>query len=266
MIVNLGKQKRLEHIIKVGHKSFIVPVDDLLIMGVSGQLIQYKETIPLLKDPAIDAVLGFPGVFSQFYTDLRKKPWIINLTTSTSLSFHTYKRLSITLQNAISSGCDAVAAHVNLSSPNEGEMIQNLAYVSCECQKYGIPLMAIMYPRKPDKDGKDNNYLQMKIDDNEMYTKMVSHACRIAVELGVDIIKTNYTGSLESFKRVVYSSGNIPVIIAGGEQIDEEAALNNIRGAIIAGAAGICFGRNFFYRTNIPAFIRKIRIILDGNE
>jgi DhnA family fructose-bisphosphate aldolase class Ia len=250
----------------LGHKAFIVPVDDLLIFGAAGQLTQYKETIPLLKNPAIDAILGFPGVFNQFYNDLHKKPWIINLTTSTILSSHTHKRLSLTLQNAISSGCDTVAVHVNLSSPNEGKMIQSLAHVSCECQAYGIPLMAIMYPRKPYENGEDDNYLQLKTKDNTAYTRIVSHACRIAVELGADIIKTNYTGLPESFREVVYSSGSTPVVIAGGERVDEEAALDNIRGAIAAGAAGICFGRNLFYRNNIPEFIRKVRAILDENE
>lgn len=266
MISTVGKQKRVDRILKAGHKAFIVPVDDLLISGVSGQLLYYQEKIPLLNNSAIDAVLGFPGVLNQFYSDLHEKAWIINLTTSTILNSHTDKRLSLTLENAILSGCDAVAVHVNFTSPQEGEMIRNLATVSCECQKFGIPLLAIAYPRKPDADSIDNNYLVMKSSDIENYTRLVAHSCRVATELGADIIKTTYTGTTDSFRQVIYAAGGIPVIIAGGELTNEEVVINNVRGAIEAGASGICFGRNFFYRTDISAFTQKIRGILDDTR
>ena len=263
MIAQLGKQKRMNRILGENGKSFIVPVDDLLICGSDFQLSQYKDKVPLLEMSEIDAVLGFPGVFNQFYDSLRNKPWIINLTTSTIRSQHTEKKLSLTLEYAISLGCDAVAVHVNMTSPTEGEMLQNLASVSCECQKFGMPLMAIIYIRKPGNDGKDDNYLLLKQKENEKYTNLVSHACRVAVELGADIIKTNFTGSADSFYRVIYAAGNVPVVIAGGERVEENVVLENVKQAMQAGAAGICFGRNFFYRDNVKSFSQKVRAIIN---
>ena len=38
---------------------------------------------------------------------------------------------------------------------------------------------------------------------------------RIGAELGADIIKTNYTGNIETFKTVIESCP-VPVVIAGG--------------------------------------------------
>lgn len=159
MIAQLGKQKRLDRILSRNGKAFIVPMDDLLISGVENQLTNYHEKISMLGKLPINAVLGFPGAFYQFYHELQSKPWILNLTTSTIHSDHTNKRLSLTLKNAIATGCDAVAVHVNMTSPTEGKMIQNLAAVSCECQEHGIPLMAIIYARRPDGCGGDDNYL-----------------------------------------------------------------------------------------------------------
>ena len=265
MMRQLGKQKRLDRLFKIHGRAFIVPVDDLLISGVGCQLVQYKEKIPLIADLPIDAVLGFPGVFNQFYNELNNKSWILNLTTSTFRNEHTYKRLSLSLENAISVGCDAVAVHVNITADNEGIMIQNLASTSCECQRYGIPLMAIIYVRNLDAEGKDNNYLDLKRDNNSEYTQMVTHACRVAVELGADIIKTNYTGSADSFSNVIYAAGDVPVVIAGGEKVSESAALSDIKGALEAGASGICFGRNFFYRDDLILFSKKVRKLLDEN-
>lgn len=259
----IGKQKRLDNIFSKSGKTFIVPVDDLLICGSDFQLSQYKEKIALLENTPIDAILGFAGVFNQFYDSLHSKPWILNLTTSTIRNDHTYKRLSGSVENAIAKGADAVAVHVNITSPTEGEQINNLSIVSEACDKYGIPLMAITYIRGINKDGTDNNYIELKEKDNAMYTDMVSHACRIAVELGADIIKTNYTGSVESFKKVIYNAGDIPVVTAGGLKVDEEIALCNVRSAMEAGASGVCFGRNFFYRKDILSFAKKVRDIIN---
>lgn len=262
----LGKERRLEQIFSHNGKAFVVPVDDLLICGPSFQLADYREKIPLLSDHRISAVLGFPGVFNQFYDDLKQKPWIINLTTSTIRSNHTFKRLSIPLKSAIAFGCTAVAVHVNVTDVEEGEMIRSLANVSCECQEYGIPLMAIIYARKRALDGVDDNYLLLKEKDNCQYTSIIAHACRIAVELGADIIKTNYTGSKDGFEKVVYAAGDVPIIIAGGSYVEEEKLLDDLRNALIAGASGLCFGRNFFYRKNIPEFIEKVSGIVYGTE
>jgi DhnA family fructose-bisphosphate aldolase class Ia len=266
MIAQLGKQKRLDRILSHNGKTFIVPVDDLLINGTNQQLVDYMDKVPLLGKANISAVLGFPGVFNQFYAELKDKPWIINLTTSTTLSEHLHKRLSLSLKHAISMGCDAVAVHVNITSSCEGSMIQNLAAISCECQDYGIPLLAIVYARKEGSDGMDDNYLQMKNRDRERYTAIVSHACRVAVELGADIIKTNYTGDADSFQKVIYAAGSVPVVIAGGQQISEQESLDNVRGALQAGAAGICFGRNFFYRDNVLSFAEKVGEIINELE
>lgn len=264
MIENIGKKKRLERIFRDNGKTFIVPVDDLLICGPNKHLETYDEKILKFNQLPVDAVLGFPGVFNQFYDSLKQKSWIINLTTSTFLNNHTNKKLSLTLQNAISNGAEAVAVHVNMTSPNENEMIQNLGLISCECQTLGIPLMAIVYARKPGVD-KDDNYELLKANNNSLYTDLVSHACRVAVELGADIIKTNYTGNERSFKKVIRASGNVPVVIAGGDFVDEGTIIKNTQEAINAGASGVCFGRNFFYRDNIVDFAEKIeRIIKNG--
>jgi DhnA family fructose-bisphosphate aldolase class Ia len=262
MKTQLGKQKRLDRILGNNGKAFIVPIDDLLICGSDFQLMGYKEKIASLEDAPIDAVLGFPGVFEQFYGQLHNKPWILNLTTSTIRHEHTFKRLSGSIENAIAKGAEAVAVHVNVTSPAEGEQIRNLSEVSEQCDRFGIPLMAIVYARGVKDDGTDDNYLELRNKDNATYTALVSHACRIAVELGADIIKTNFTGSVESFAKVVYSAGSIPVVIAGGVQVDEEIALENVRNAMQAGASGICFGRNFFYRDDILTFSQKVKDII----
>jgi fructose-bisphosphate aldolase/2-amino-3,7-dideoxy-D-threo-hept-6-ulosonate synthase len=101
----------------------------------------------------------------------------------------------------------------------------------------------MMYPRGP------------KIT-NEHALEAVAHAARIGAELGADIIKTNYTGSIETFKQVTESCP-VPVLIAGGpkcKSVDE--ILQTTNDALKAGAAGLSMGRNIFQWDN-PALIVK---------
>lgn len=264
MIPSLGKQKRLHRIFRRNGRAFIVPIDDLLICGPSNHLEQFDVKIRKFNELPIDAVLGFPGVFGQSYDSICDKAWIINLTTSTKLGDHTSKNLALTLKSALYYGADAIAVHVNMSSPDENNMIQNLGLISCECQEFGIPLMAIMYVRKPKSGKDDDNYETMRLEAPDEYTRLVSHACRVAVELGADIIKTSFTGSRENFHQVVRAAGNVPVVIAGGDYISEEEVLANTENAIAAGASGVCFGRNFFYRDNIHEFALKVSSIISN--
>lgn len=263
MIDSLGKRKRLNKIFKDNGRTFMVPIDDLLISGPENHLSDFEQKVLLFDKLPIDAVLGYPGFFYQFHESLRNKAWIFNLTTSTKFNNYTYKMQSLSLKNAIYNGADAVAVHVNISSPNENEMIKTLGSVSCECQSLGIPLMAIMYVRHPSQNN-DDNYENLKRDDNDQYVSMVAHACRVAVELGADIIKTSYTGTPEGFKKVIKTAGNVPIIISGGDIVSEDEALNNISGAISVGSSGVCFGRNFFARNDVVDFSRKVNMIIQN--
>lgn len=263
MIGQLGKTKRLNTIFQGNRKAFIVPVDDLLISGPRYQLKDYEKKLRMLSSVNIDAVLGFPGVFTQFYHELKEKAWIINLSTSTVLSGHTNKQLSLDLETALYYGCDAVAVHVNIASKFAGNMIKNLGMISGQCNRYGIPLLAITYARGEQGEN-DDNYESMKEKENEQYVELVSHAVRVAVELGADIVKTNYTGSVFGFKDVINAAGGTPVIVAGGKKMNENDAITQARDAISAGASGICFGRNLFYREDIPEFISRMREEIDN--
>jgi len=263
MLANItGKRKRLRRILGSDRGTIIVPIDDLLIFGTKEHLADYDIKIPLLENAPVNAVMGFPGVFKQFYKALCDLPWIMNLTVSTVNHDHTSKKLAFSVEQAINVGADAVAVHVNMTSPGEADMISSLGSVAIDCDKYGMPLMAIVYVRKPGIGG-DDNYEQLKTENEEEYASLVAHGCRVAVEMGADIIKTNYTGSPGTFSKVIKAAGGIPVVVAGGKTVDEFEAISIAEGAIAAGATGVCFGRNTFARKDIPAFLDRLSCIID---
>ena len=124
-----------------------------------------------------------------------------------------------------------------------------------------MPLLVIVYPRT-EHEGKDYNYEDLKKENEEEYTKLVCHCVRIAFELGADIIKTQFTGSVESFSKVVEAANGTPVLIAGGKMMDENELYAMVSDSIKAGGAGVSIGRNVFNREDSLEVIERLRKIV----
>jgi DhnA family fructose-bisphosphate aldolase class Ia len=107
----------------------------------------------------------------------------------------------------------------------------------------------MMYPRGP-------------AIKNSNDVAFVKHVSRIGAELGADIVKTNYTGSIESFREVVQGCP-VPVVIAGGPKVNtEEDVLRMVLGSIRAGGVGVSLGRNIFQHKNPEAMAKAVGAIV----
>src|SRR5207253_2655325 len=85
-----------------------------------------------------------------------------------------------------------------------------------------------------------------------------AHCARVAYEIGADFVKVQYTGSPQSFSRVVQSVP-IPVLVAGGAKMESDrAVLQMVWESLQAGGAGICVGRNVFGADNVPGLCRAL--------
>lgn len=254
-----GKAKRLSRLLDgTSKRTVIVPIDDSLIFGPYDGLADLSLKIKQMAEAKPNGILAFAGVFREFSETLSGIGAIINLTASTVRSMHTRKVLINNLQSAIALDPEAVAVHVNVTSAYESEMLNNLGLVSRECESFGVPLMAIMYPRREEGD-KDDNYDDLKKKSPEAYTRLVCHCTRIAADLGADLIKTQFTGTAPSFQKVIEACWPIPVVVAGGPLTDPKSMLKNAFAAIEGGAIGVSFGRNVFNRTDSRQIITALK-------
>jgi len=259
---NLGKFRRMQRLFSaVSGKIVLVPLDDSLIDGPTQGLEILSSKVELIVQNPPDAIMGFAGLFRNFSNLLSHIPAILNLTASTIRSQHTRKKLIGTVKQALTLGMDAVAVHVNLTSRFEPEMLSTLGAVADECYFFGMPLLGIMYPRSEKEHG-DENYDDLKQTDRGKYTELVAHAARVGIELGADIIKTQYTGDSDSFRFVVEACDPVPVIVAGGPIIEVNSMLQIAYDVVTAGGAGISFGRNVFSRSDPRSHILALRAIV----
>ena len=248
--------------------SIIVPLDDSLIAGPSGGLSNMDKTMSSIAQGRPNAVLAFPGQFQRFGHLFASGDvgWIMNITASLAGDHHLDKRAIASVQRACQLGADGVAAHVNVTSGREPAMIEVLGRTIEAAAREGLLSLAIVYPRRSAQDGTDDNYDSLRIDNQETYTALVSRCVRLAADLGADIVKTRFTGSVSSFRTVVEQNQQVPVFVAGGPLMEEKVALDLARQALAGGALGLSFGRNVFHRSNPGSFIQKLRQISDAAQ
>jgi DhnA family fructose-bisphosphate aldolase class Ia len=253
-----GKKIRLGRIFRLDRRSVILPMDDAMISGPTGQLAQPDNLIRLADEAEVDAILAHPGTLSRIPPRSRLGR-IQNLSASTVRSQHSRKYMIGSVEQAIASGADAVAVHVNISSAFEREMLGDLSRAIIESQQYGFPVLAIAYPRRENLDGSDDNYESMRRDDPDGYQRLVAHCVRIAVEIGADIVKTQYTGSPESFSTIIEAACSVPVVVAGGPVLQWSELRSMVVGALQGGAAGVSIGRNVHQSsTDVGAVLRNL--------
>ena len=231
-----GKKIRLERIInRKTKRTVIAPMDHGISDGPIRGIVDIDETIEQISQGGADAVLMHKGIVGRGHRGYGNDiGLIVHLSASTSLSPDPNQKVTVTsVEKAIQLGADAVSVHVNVGSENESEMLMELGEISETCSYWGIPLLAMMYPRGAKVTGEHD-------------VEMVKHAARVGAELGADIVKTNYTGDPDSFKEVV-DGALVPVIIAGGPKVETNRdLLEMVRDSLEVGGAGVAFGRNFF--------------------
>lgn len=222
-------------------------------------LIDLGEMVDKVAEGGANAVLGHIGLPLYGHRKHGKDVGlIIHLSASTSLGPYPNSKIQVTsITDAIKFGADAVSVHINIGDEREHQMLSTLGKVSSEAFEWGMPLLAMMYPRGH--------------DINEHDVDVVKHVARIAAELGVDIVKTNYTGSIETFKEVTKGCG-APVVIAGGPKIKEDEKgspikhlLKMTKNSIEAGGAGVAYGRNVFQSENPTILVRALYRIIHQN-
>lgn len=243
-----GKKRRLKRIFRDDERTVIVPMDHGVTLGPVTGLVNMQEIIDKLLRGGVDAVVLHRGVAK--HVDTGNAGLIVHLSGITKLGSDPNNKVQVcSVEEAVRIGADAVSVHVNIGAEQEDKMLAKLGRVADDCDRYGVPLLAMMYPRGP------------KIQ-NQHAVEHVAHAARLGAELGADVIKTNYTGDVETFKEVVRGC-YVPVIIAGGPKVETvREVLQMVHESIKAGGAGISIGRNVFQHENPTKMVKALSAIV----
>lgn len=254
-MVNLGKNIRIERIIdRKSRRTIIIPLDHGMSVGTIKGLEDLSSMVDKVALGGANAVLEHSGMVGTGHRQYGKDiGLIIHLSGATNLSPDPNRKVLVcSVERALKMGADACSIHINIGADEEPEMLQDAQKVVEASREWGLPLLAMIYPR-----GK-------KIKD-ENDPEVVNIAVRAGAELGADIVKTNFTGDIDSFKYIV-KSVPIPVIIAGGPKMDTiKDLLQMVHDSIQAGGAGVAFGRNVFQSEDPTKLVSALAKIIHKN-
>jgi predicted phospho-2-dehydro-3-deoxyheptonate aldolase len=251
---HIGKEVRLSQIInnKSG-KQVCIAMDHCPAIGPVKGMIDVFEAMKKVCAGNPDTIFTHYGVIRKTLPILleAEMPFLLSISTATSMSSDpTNVYLVDSVLHAVQIGASGVSMRIFVGAAHEVEMLKGLAFIISECEQYGMPVMAMMYPH-----GQENNF----------DPKCLKHASRIGAELGADIVKTFYSGDPESFREVTESCP-APIVMSGGPKAENPVDfLANLKGAMDGGAMGVAVGRNAWQHEEPAKMIKAINNVVHGN-
>lgn len=248
-----GKKVRMSRLIdpKYG-RGVIIPYSHGVSRGpIKGleNIKQMHKNLEIFKNSRATGVLFNPG-YLKYCLDYfigRNVPSLVFVIDWMNIG-KAYKGKEITydelrtvtyksVEEAIAYGADGVFTYLafGFDDPSmETEEIKRNALIVKECEKVGLPVIIEPLMAK---------FKTKNILSDKDYSKI---NCRIAAEIGADIVKAHYTGSPESFREVVDGCA-APIMIGGGpDLVTMEDMCKMVRGSLEAGGAGTMIGRKIF--------------------
>ncbi|MFC1408670.1 2-amino-3,7-dideoxy-D-threo-hept-6-ulosonate synthase [Streptacidiphilus sp. N1-12] len=243
-----GKNRRAQRIIHpASGTTFLVPLDHSLADGPVASAAGFAGLVEAMAANEVDGIIVHKGRVRFLPTaSLGKLALIVHLNGSTQHAPDVDAKILVgAVEEAVALGADGVSVHINLGSSTEAAQLTDLGTVAARCARWGLPLLAMVYPRGP------------RITD-PTDPALLAHAANVAADLGADIVKLPFTGSPLTMREVVEASP-IPVVTAGGGVIgDTGKFLDLIDSTMESGVTGVAVGRNIFQAPDPGSLARSV--------
>jgi class I fructose-bisphosphate aldolase len=250
----LGKAIRLGRLFnRESGRLLAITLDHAIARGVLPGLVDVESAVASVAAGRPDAITLQKGIASRIFSPDYAADGISLIVKATSYSpFHpTLDTPTATVEEAVRLGADAISVGMLVGGTNQAEQLTHLSCVAREAEALGLPLAAHIYPRGEGLKG------ERKSVEN------VQYAVRAGAEVGVDIVKTEYTGSAESFAEVVQAAYPAKVVLAGGSPGGElRDYFQMTADALAAGAAGFTYGRFVWQHPRPDRVVEALRLMV----
>lgn len=245
------KSHRWNRIFRKDGRTVIFAMDHAVTFGLMPGLENPGEVIAKVSAGGADAILTTLGIVKNFSPQIGDMSIILRLDGGTTKLAQTPAAGSVVynVYDALRVGAEAVGVMGMPGSQFEDQTLPYLLEIIQQGLEWNMPVMAEMLPGGFENPGK-------------FWTpENIGHACRIGSEMGVDFIKTTYSGDPETWKSIVSQIYTPIVVLGGSKSKDPVDLLTDIHNSIQMGASGVAVGRNIYqhpYPDKITAAIAAI--------
>jgi DhnA family fructose-bisphosphate aldolase class Ia len=248
--VATGEEIRLARLFDGTGNAVVVAVDHGLYNGPRPGFNDLPSVTARLR--AADAILLSPGMATQVGETFKHRgapAMMVRLNWGTQYAtqwaYHESRNVPvIAAADAVALGADVVLVGMSIKTGSEAVDAENVEIVArcvAEKRRAGVPIVGEVYPAGHEELSPEERHEQIAI------------GCRVVAELGVDLVKTFYTG--ERFAEIAASTP-VPVLALGSKKLPSERdALMLAAEAIGNGARGVVFGRNLIQAREPERFL-----------
>lgn len=257
-----GEEIRLARLFDGSGNAVIVAIDHGLYNGPRPGFNDLPATVRRLR--GADAILLSPGMAAHVADGFKHRgapAMIVRLNWGTQYatqwSYHESRSVPmLSAADAVALGADVVLVGMSIRTGSEAVDAENVEIVAravAEKRHTGVPLVGEVYPAGHEDLSPEDRHEQIAV------------GCRVVAELGVDLVKTFYTG--DRFADIVASTP-VPVLALGSKKLPHERdALELACAATRAGARGVVFGRNLVLARDPERFLEALRaVVKDGAD
>lgn len=248
-----GKEIRLNRLFSGGKNAVVIAVDHGEFDGPLPGMFDLPEDVKSI-DPSVDAVLLSPGMLSHCGHAFGYKGApiaVVRLNWSSHFCLGWSYSEGIAVPSACAAdmavaGADIVLVCLTLrtgSETTDAANVQVFAKLVSEAKNLGLPVVGEYFPAATHR-----------LSEEELHHEILK-GCRIAAELGADLIKTFYTYKFSE----VTGSCPVPILGLGAEKTAKQIQALELAGNIVReGGKGVVFGRNAVQVQNPAAFQRAL--------
>jgi DhnA family fructose-bisphosphate aldolase class Ia len=242
-------------------RAFVTAIDHGVTLGVPQGAEDAVGTIERIVAGGPDAVLLGPGMLAKTAHLFAHRGAPSPIVRADFFINHPYiddhgehYRVLVNPADAAAMGAEAIVLFLMLGAGGEAMFADNVAAVGRMAQdahRVGLPLIveAVLWGSKI---------------ENKKDADRLAFACRLAVEIGADAIKTEYTGDIGSMRRVIDGCPAPVLVLGGAKSGSPDAILSATKDAMAAGAKGVIYGRNVWQADDVIGVSRQLREIIHG--
>jgi len=252
----LGKEIRMSRLVNpVSNKMMAITVDHATSRGIAPmtgiQDVQSAIDKIILGKP--DAMTMTKGIAERCMYQHAGKVSILMKISNYSPVAPTKDTIFGTVDEAIRMGADAASMGWMTLGDFQGEQFEAIGRVAEECMRKGMPLIGHVYPKGESVPA-----------DKRTAWENIAYCVRSACELGMDIVKTTYTGDPDSMaKAIACVPSSFRVVIQGGDSCKTlDDYLEMTREAMDCGVGGVTMGRFVWDYKDVTALVIALRYMI----
>ena len=255
MTGTLGKSLRMGRLFGEDGRMVSIMFDHVIARGLLPGLIPIEQKIGAAVNGRPDAISVQKGIADHCFAPHATKNISLILKASSPSPYDKgYAAILADVEEALTRGADAIAVGCILGGKEQARGMEHAAALTKEAAKWGMPVVGHFYP----------NGENVPADQRENWEN-VAYAARVGSEIGVDILKIHHSGDVEELSRIVEAVPAKIVLAAGNHSDKIRDYLTMAHHVVLAGGAGVAFGRTAWGYPDSASFIQAVRMIIHEN-